>query len=110
MNKSKQSTLKLLNKFSFAQNSNVKLAVLSSILSLTIFFTVAFFSPFKDTLLATLFPKPSSYATSTQPSVPTPEPTNINPKGEFDIQNILDLGQIGYQFILNLINQIATLF
>lgn len=62
MGKSKQSTVKLLNKFSFAQNSNVKLAVLTSVLSLTLFFTIAFFSPFKDTLLSTIFPKPSSYA------------------------------------------------
>ena len=63
MGKSKQSTFSLINKFSFAQNSNVKLAVLTSVLGLTLFFTIAFFSPFKDALLSMLFPKPSSFAT-----------------------------------------------
>lgn len=64
MEKSKQSTIKLLNKFSFAQNSSVKLAILTSVLSLTLFFTIAFFSPFKNTLLSAIFPKQSSYATA----------------------------------------------
>jgi len=62
--KSRQSIVNLFKKFSFSQNRNVNLAVLISVLSLILFFTIAFFSPFKDKLLSTLFPKPPSHAST----------------------------------------------
>ncbi|MDD2823059.1 MAG: carbohydrate binding domain-containing protein [Candidatus Daviesbacteria bacterium] len=83
MARAKQSTISVLRHFSFAQNSNVKLAVLTSVLSLVLFFTVASLSPFKNMLLSSLFPKQASYASITS----TPAPTtglNLLKNGSFE--------------------------